>query len=114
MSKNLSKICLGDDQICDIVGKCVVTIKLNEFVWDLKYVRHIPNLRKNLISMRQLANEGYSTTFHYDDWKISKVQWRLHVARRVVLFNMTVKTCCSIVVVVDNNNPNLGTRDSTI
>ena len=49
--ENLEKVYLGDDQPCDIIGKGVVKIKLNGSVWELKDARHIPNLRKNLISV---------------------------------------------------------------
>ncbi|BBG97541.1 disease resistance family protein / LRR family protein [Prunus dulcis] len=69
---NLGKVYLGNDQPCAIIGKGVVKIKLNGSVWELKDVRHIPDLRKNLISVGQLASEGYTTIFHGDDWKISK------------------------------------------
>ncbi|XP_068658201.1 aluminum-activated malate transporter 8-like [Aristolochia californica] len=72
VSKNLGKVYLGDDQPCDIVGKGVVKIQLNGSVWELKNVRHIPNMRKNLILVGHLASEGYTTTFHGDDWKIAK------------------------------------------
>ncbi|KAK4481406.1 hypothetical protein RD792_012296 [Penstemon davidsonii] len=74
VSGNLGKVYLGDDQPCDIVGKGTVKIKLNGSEWKLKDVRHIPDLRKNLISVGQLASEGYTTIFHGDDWKISKVE----------------------------------------
>ena len=43
------KVYLGNDQPCDIIGKGVVNIKLNGSVWELKNVRHIPDLTKNLI-----------------------------------------------------------------
>ena len=46
--ENLRKVYLGDDQPCDIIGKGVVKIKLNGSVWELKDVRHIPDLRKKL------------------------------------------------------------------
>nr|KYP42874.1 Retrovirus-related Pol polyprotein from transposon TNT 1-94 [Cajanus cajan] len=69
---NLGKVYLGNEQSCEIVGKGVVKIKLKGSVWELKNVRHIPDLTKNLISVGQLASEGYTTTFHGDDWKISK------------------------------------------
>ncbi|XP_068641870.1 IAA-amino acid hydrolase ILR1-like 1 [Aristolochia californica] len=36
VSKNLGKVYLGDDQPCDIVGKAVVKIQLNGFVWVLR------------------------------------------------------------------------------
>ena len=52
---------LGDDQPCSIVGKGIVKIKLKGSVWELKDVRHIPDLRKNLISVGQLEDEGYDT-----------------------------------------------------
>ena len=32
---------------------------------------HIPNLRKNLISIGQFAKDGYVATFVGDMWKIS-------------------------------------------
>ena len=35
-------------------------------------VRHVPSLKKNLISIGQLATQGYVTTFSEDAWKISK------------------------------------------
>ena len=55
---NLGKVYLGDDQPCDVVGKGDVQIKLNGSVWKLRDVRHIPDLRKNLISVGQLATPG--------------------------------------------------------
>ena len=48
---NLRNVYLGDDQPYAIVGKDVVKVKLNGSVWELKVVRHIPDLKKNLISV---------------------------------------------------------------
>lgn len=50
----------------------MVKIKLNMFVWELKNVRHIPDLRKNLILVGQLVSDDHTTIFHGDNWKISK------------------------------------------
>lgn len=61
---------LGDDQSCDVIDKGEMQIKLNEFVWNMKNVKHVPNLRKNLFSIRQLAKYGYVRTFVGDKWKI--------------------------------------------
>jgi hypothetical protein len=47
-----------------------VKIQLNGSVWKLDNVRHLPNLRKNLISIGQLASDGYVMTFMGDKWKI--------------------------------------------
>ena len=41
-------------------------------MWVLKEVRHVPDLRKNLISVSQLASSGYLTTFSDASWKVSK------------------------------------------
>jgi hypothetical protein len=50
---------LGDDAPCKIVGMRKVKIKKsNGNQWLFKEVRHIPNLRKNLISTGHLASEG--------------------------------------------------------
>ena len=46
-----------------MVGKGSEQIKLNESVWKLDDVRHVPYLRKNLVSIGQLAKDGYVTTF---------------------------------------------------
>uniref|UniRef100_A0A803NDX7 Retrovirus-related Pol polyprotein from transposon TNT 1-94-like beta-barrel domain-containing protein n=1 Tax=Chenopodium quinoa TaxID=63459 RepID=A0A803NDX7_CHEQI len=56
--RNLGQVYLGDDQPCDIVGQSNVKIKLNGSAWELKDVKHVPDLRKNLISVGQLACEG--------------------------------------------------------
>ncbi len=71
ISGNFGKVYLGDDQACDITGKGDMKIQLNGSVWKLDNVRHIPNLRKNLISIGQLASDGYVMTFTGDKWKIS-------------------------------------------
>uniref|UniRef100_A0A803MU96 CCHC-type domain-containing protein n=1 Tax=Chenopodium quinoa TaxID=63459 RepID=A0A803MU96_CHEQI len=55
--RNLGHVYLGDDQPCDIVGQGNVKIKLNGSAWELKDVKHVPDLRKNLISVGQLARE---------------------------------------------------------
>jgi hypothetical protein len=50
---------LGGDESCKIVGMGKVKIKQkNGNQWLLKEVRHIPDLRRNLISTGQLASEG--------------------------------------------------------
>lgn len=49
---NMGVVLLGDDAVCRIVKKGTVALRLpNGNEWILKEVRHIPDLRKNLISM---------------------------------------------------------------
>ena len=48
---DFGQVYLGDDKPCKIVGKGNVKMKLqNENQWLLKEVRHVPDLRINLIS----------------------------------------------------------------
>ncbi|WVZ06108.1 hypothetical protein V8G54_019454 [Vigna mungo] len=88
----------------DIVG--VVKIKLNGSVWELKNVTHIPDLTKNLISVGQLANDGYTTVFHGDNWKISKGAMTIACGRKSGTLYKT-KGACHLIAVAMNENPNL-------
>ncbi|KAE8723109.1 Retrovirus-related Pol polyprotein from transposon TNT 1-94 [Hibiscus syriacus] len=64
---------LADDETLKIVGKGDIRLKLpNQTTWKLTGVRHIPGLKRNLISVGQLDGEGYSTTFSGCEWKITK------------------------------------------
>ena len=44
----------------------------NGAVWKLQNVRHVPGLKRNLISVGQLDDEGHVVTFTGGLWKISK------------------------------------------
>jgi hypothetical protein len=64
---------LGDDAPCKIVGMGKVKIKQrNGNQWLLKEVRHVPDLRKNLISTGQLESEGCISIFTDNMWKVTK------------------------------------------
>jgi hypothetical protein len=63
---------LGDEP-CQIVGMGEIQIKQkNGNQWLLKEVRHILDLRRNLISTGQLASEGCISTFTDKMWKVTK------------------------------------------
>ena len=64
---------LADGSALDVVGMGNVRILLhNGSVWLLEKVRHIPELRRNLISVRQLDDEGHSILFVGGTWKVTK------------------------------------------
>jgi hypothetical protein len=64
---------LGDDAPCKIVGMGKVQIKQkNGNQWLLKEVRHVPDLRKNLISTGQLTSEGCVSIFTDNAWMVTK------------------------------------------
>ena len=50
-----------------------VWIKLNNgSEWRLKYVRHIPTMKRNLISIGKLGDSCFLSTFGEMWWKITK------------------------------------------
>jgi hypothetical protein len=64
---------LGDDAPCKIVGMRKVKIKQRiGNKWLLKEVRHVLDLKKNLISIGQLASEGCISIFTNKVWKVAK------------------------------------------
>jgi hypothetical protein len=64
---------LGDDAPCKIVGMGKVKIKQrNGSQWLLKEVRHVPYLRKNIISRGKLESEGFISIFTDKEWKVTK------------------------------------------
>ena len=73
VSGDFGKVHLADDETLKIVGKGDIRLKLpNQTTWKLQGVRHVPGLRRNLISVGQLDEEGYCTTFSGHEWKITK------------------------------------------
>ena len=64
---------LADGQPIDIMGIGDVQIKtMNRSIWNLQNVRHVPGLKKKLISVRQLDDSGHSILFSGGMWKVSK------------------------------------------
>ncbi|PKI61249.1 hypothetical protein CRG98_018348 [Punica granatum] len=64
---------MGNGQSCKIVGigdVCLETELGCKLL--LKKVRHVPEIRLNLISTGQLDDEGYSNEFSNGRWKLSK------------------------------------------
>ena len=83
---------MGDNEPCQIVGKGKIKIKLqNENHWLVHEVRHVPKLSRNLISARQLGDEGCVVTFNDKNWKVSKAS--LVVAKGVKVGNLYLCTC---------------------
>ena len=73
VSGDFGKVHLADDETLKIVGKGDIRLKLpNQTTCKLQGVRHVPGLRRNLISVGQLDGEGYCTTFSGHEWKITK------------------------------------------
>ncbi|KAL2254166.1 UNVERIFIED_CONTAM: Retrovirus-related Pol polyprotein from transposon TNT 1-94 [Sesamum indicum] len=72
-SGDFGLVYLADNKPLKIVGKGDVRIKsTNGSCWTLHDVRHIPGLKRNLISVGQLDSDGFHTTFGDAKWKISR------------------------------------------
>jgi hypothetical protein len=70
---DFAQVHLGDDVPCKIVGMGKVKIKQqNGNQWLLKEVRHVPDLRKNLISIGMFVSEGCISIFTDNMWKVIK------------------------------------------
>jgi hypothetical protein len=73
VQSDFGQVHLGDVAPCKIVGMGKVKIKKhNGNQWLLKEVRHVPYLRKNIISTGQLASEGFISIFTDKMWKVIK------------------------------------------
>ena len=73
VASNFGKVYLADGSALDVVGMGDVWILLpNGSVWLLEKVQHIPELRRNLIYVGQLDDEGRAILFVGGTWKVTK------------------------------------------
>ena len=73
VKKDLGTVYLGDDEPSKISEKEDGELKLvNNTSLKLKDTRHVPKLKRNLISVGQLTDLGYKVTFEKESWKMSK------------------------------------------
>nr|GEZ21723.1 retrovirus-related Pol polyprotein from transposon TNT 1-94 [Tanacetum cinerariifolium] len=67
------KVRLANDMTLDIAGVGDVVLKTYfGKSWTLKDVRYIPGLKRRLISVGQLDEEGYHVDFEDQQWKVTK------------------------------------------
>ena len=73
VASDFSKVYLANGAALDVVGMEHVLILLpNGSIWLLEKVQHIPDLRRNLISVGQLDDEGHAILFVGGTWKVKK------------------------------------------
>ncbi|GJV87632.1 retrovirus-related pol polyprotein from transposon TNT 1-94 [Tanacetum coccineum] len=67
------KVCLADDKTLDIAGIRDIILKTSFGTsWTLKVIKYFPGLKRRLISVRQLDEEGYHVGFRDQQWKVNK------------------------------------------
>uniref|UniRef100_A0A2N9FLA5 CCHC-type domain-containing protein n=1 Tax=Fagus sylvatica TaxID=28930 RepID=A0A2N9FLA5_FAGSY len=72
-SINCGSVRMGNDATCTIIGMGTIKIKMSDgVVRTLEKVRHIPDMRKNLISLGTLDSKGYSYKSENGIMKVSK------------------------------------------
>uniref|UniRef100_A0A2N9FGL6 CCHC-type domain-containing protein n=1 Tax=Fagus sylvatica TaxID=28930 RepID=A0A2N9FGL6_FAGSY len=72
-SINCGSVRMGNDATCTIIGMGTIKIKMSDgVVRTLEEVRHIPDMRKNLISLGTLDSKGYGYKSENGIMKVSK------------------------------------------
>ena len=89
------------DGALDVVDMEDVRILLpNGSVWLLEKVQHIPNLRRNLISVGQLDDEGHAILFVGGTWKVTKGVKLLARRKKIGTLYMTLSPKDTIAIVL--------------
>ena len=102
---------LADGSTLDVVGMGDIRILLpNGSVWLLENVRHIPNLRRNLISVGQLDDEGYAIIFVGGTWKVTKGARVLACGKKTGTLYMTLSLRDTIAVAEASTDTSLWHR----
>ena len=99
VASDFGKVYLADGRALDVVGMGVVRILLPKgSVWLLEKVQHIPNPRRNLISVGQLDDEGHAILFVGGTWKVTKEARVLVCGKKTGTLYMTSSPRDTIVV----------------
>ena len=99
---------LADDSALDVVGMGDVWILLpNGSVWLLEKVQHIPDLRRNLIFVRQLDDERHAILFVGGTWKVTKGARVLARGKKTGILYMTSSPRDTITVADANTDISL-------
>ena len=102
---------MADGSAMDVVGMGDVRILLpNGSVWLLEKVRHIADLRRNLISVGQLDDEGHAILFVGGTWKVTKRARVLARGKKIGTLYVTSSLRDTITVADASNDTNLWYR----
>ena len=82
----------------------------NGSIWLLEKVRHIPDLRRNLISVGQVNDEGHAILFVGGTWKVTKGARVLACGNKTSTLYMTSSPRDTIAVIEASTNISLWCR----
>jgi len=69
---DFGKVRLVDNITLDVMGMGDTVLKTPVGFWTLKDVRVVPSLRKSLIFVKQLDEQGHEVKFRNQQWKVVK------------------------------------------
>ncbi|VFQ93187.1 unnamed protein product [Cuscuta campestris] len=69
---DFGKVRLADDRALEVTGMGDMLLKTPISFWTLKDVGVVPGLKKSLISVRQLDEQGHKVKFRDGQWKVIK------------------------------------------
>uniref|UniRef100_A0A2N9GGP6 CCHC-type domain-containing protein n=1 Tax=Fagus sylvatica TaxID=28930 RepID=A0A2N9GGP6_FAGSY len=108
---NFGKVYLADDETLDVVGIREIHIKMPiGSTWKIYKVQHIPSLKRNLISIGQLDEEGDVILFIGGIWKITKGAIVVARGRNIDNLYMTLSPRERLIVVDAGNDTSLWHR----
>ena len=108
---DFGKVYLANGEALDVVGMGDVRIILpNGSICLLQKVRHIPDLRRNLIYVRQLKDERHAILFVGGTWKVTKGAMVLAHGRKTGTLYMTSSPRNTIAIAKANIDASLWHR----
>ena len=55
------KVMMGNNAVCKVIGMGNVSLRLHDgTIWELREVRYVPDLKRNLISLGLIDQNGFS------------------------------------------------------
>ena len=97
---------MGNEDVSKIVGMGDICLETNiGCKLLLRYVRHVPDIRLNLISTGKLDDEAYNNNFSDGKWKLSKDSLVVAKGKKTCsLYTMQAKICKGVVNTLENDS----------
>ena len=97
---------IGNEDVSKIVGMGDIRLETNiGCKLLLRDVRHVPDIRLNLISAGKLDDEGYNNNFSDGKWKLSKGSLVVEKGKKTCsLYTMQAKICKGVVNTLENDS----------